>query len=284
MKKIFNVVNLHITEKCNYQCTYCYAVFKSENELELNEWKNVVDKVSDYFISHGVRGRINLAGGEPTIVRFLDELINYIDSKDIDVSIITNASRLTKERIDSWTDKVSMIGISIDSLDRETNLIIGRKQGQHTLDYENLKGLLFYIKSKGMLLKVNTVISKLNVEEDITRLYNEVGFDRIKLLQVRIQENCNEASKPTEINSIEFDVYVSKVMNKTHGTMIIETTDLIESSYVIIDPEGYLISNANKMYSRVGNILEETLEKLILKANLDINKFNERYELVDSYE
>ena len=60
--------------------------------------------------------------------------------------------------------------------------------------------------------------------------------------------------------------------------MIIESTDLIESSYVIIDPKGNLISNSNKVYTRVGNILEDNLENLIIKANLDINKFNERYD------
>lgn len=281
MNKIFNVVNLHITEKCNYQCTYCYAVFKNEEELQLDAWKLVVDKISHYFKSNGIRGRINLAGGEPTIVKFLDDLINYIHSKGIDISIITNASRLTKERVDVWFGKVTMIGVSIDSLKHDTNLKIGRKQGLHTLDYDRLKDVLLYIKSRGITLKVNTVVSKINLEEDITRLYDEVGFDRIKLLQVRIQNNCNENARLTEIDSVEFEQYVSKLLNKTHNPMIIESTDLIESSYVIIDPEGYLIANSDQIYKRVGNILDESLENLINKANLDINKFNERYDKVD---
>lgn len=278
MNEVFGVVNLHITEKCNYQCTYCYAVFKNEEELQLDDWKMVVDHVNHYFKSKGIRGRINLAGGEPMIVKFLDELIDYIHSSGTEVSIITNASRLTKERVDAWCGKVTMIGISIDSLNRDSNLKIGRKQGQHTLDYEQLKEVLLYIKFRGITLKVNTVVSRYNLDEDITKLYNEVGFDRIKLLQVRIQENCNEVARPTEIDSSEFDQYVSKLFHKTHNSMIIESTDLIESSYVIIDPKGNLISNSNKVYTRVGNILEDNLENLIIKANLDINKFNERYD------
>ena len=201
MNEVFGVVNLHITEKCNYQCTYCYAVFKNEEELQLDDWKMVVDHVNHYFKSKGIRGRINLAGGEPMIVKFLDELIDYIHSSGTEVSIITNASRLTKERVDAWCGKVTMIGISIDSLNRDSNLKIGRKQGQHTLDYEQLKEVLLYIKSRGITLKVNTVVSRYNLDEDITKLYNEVGFDRIKLLQVRIQENCNEDARPTEIDS-----------------------------------------------------------------------------------
>lgn len=281
MNKVFKVVNLHITEKCNYQCTYCYAVFKNEEELQLDAWKVVVDNVNHYFKSNGIRGRINLAGGEPMIVKFLDELIDYIHSIGIDVSIITNASRLTKSHVDMWNGKVKMIGISIDSLERDSNLKIGRKQGHHTLDYEQLKDVLLYIKSRGIILKVNTVVSRLNLDQDISKLYNEVGFDRIKLLQVRIQDNCNEDAKPTEIDSSEFDNYVSKLLSKTHKSMIIESTDSIESSYVIIDPRGNLISNSNQIYSRVGNLLDESLENLIVKANLDINKFNERYDSVD---
>src|SRR5690606_10031285 len=122
-----------------------------------------------------------------------------------------------------------MIGVSIDSLKHDTNLKIGRKQGLHTLDYDRLKDVLLYIKSRGITLKVNTVVSKINLEEDITRLYDEVGFDRIKLLQVRIQNNCNENARLTEIDSVEFEQYVSKLLNKTHNPMIIESTDLIES-------------------------------------------------------
>jgi radical S-adenosyl methionine domain-containing protein 2 len=177
-----------------------------------------------------------------------------------------------------------MIGISIDSLDRNTNLAIGRNQGSHTLDYDQLEEILFYIKSKGIVLKVNSVISKLNLEEDITKLYNEIGFARIKLLQVRIQDNCNEMAKPTEIGSKEFDDYVAKIFNKTHGSIIIESTDAIESSYVIIDPEGFLISNFNQTYTRIGNILHEPLQKLIDKARLDINKFNQRYDTVSKHD
>ncbi len=30
----FDVINFHLTEKCNYRCTYCFAKFNNENELD----------------------------------------------------------------------------------------------------------------------------------------------------------------------------------------------------------------------------------------------------------
>lgn len=277
MKNVFDVINLHITEKCNFQCRYCFGIFNSQRELTIESWKLVVDKIDKFFKKIKVEGRINLAGGEPTIVSFLDDLINYIYSKGISVSIITNGSMLSKDKIDLWADKVSMIGVSVDSLKSDTNITIGRKQRDKVIDLDRFKAILLYIKSKGIKLKINTVVSKINQYDDITELYNEIGFDRIKLLQVRVQGNCNLDSKELQISSDEFRDYVKKISGIISNEITVESNDDLESSYVIISPDGYLISNANQQYQKIGNILDESLEDLIIKAEIDINKFNCRY-------
>ncbi|WP_264229684.1 viperin family antiviral radical SAM protein [Acholeplasma laidlawii] len=273
----FNVINFHLTEVCNYRCTYCFAKFKNENELNLNEWTKAVDIVSDYFKRNKIKkGRINLAGGEPLVLPFLDDLIDYIYSKGIIASIITNGSLLTKERIDKWTNKIETLGVSVDSLNKETNLSIGRNSGRKTLDLNNLIEVLNYAKEKQMKLKVNTVVSKLNIEENILPLYKAVNFDRVKLLQVRIQGNCNENAKKHEITNEDFKNYVEKIV-KEKRNIVIEPEEDIESSYIIIDPHGNLISNENNYHNKTGSIFEENLEDLILKAGINYETFIKRY-------
>ncbi len=174
----FNVINLHITQRCNYSCKHCFARFDASDslpengELELEEWRCVGDAIEHYFRQCGiVDGRINVAGGEPMLVPFLNELITYIVGKKIAVSVITNATLLSKQVIDNWQDKVDMIGISIDSLDNQTNVIIGRscRNGQ-TLDYKNLVEVLQYAKEKRFKLKVNTVVSQSNKHKNINQM------------------------------------------------------------------------------------------------------------------
>lgn len=96
-----DVINIHITNKCNYRCTHCFGKFsKTKKELDFEEACKVIDNIAQYFSKQGItHGRINLAGGEPLLCPFLDDLIKYIYDCGIKVSIITNGSLLTKERI-----------------------------------------------------------------------------------------------------------------------------------------------------------------------------------------
>lgn len=276
-EKRFNVINLHLTEKCNYKCKYCFAKFNNDYELDFLGWIQIVDKIYDYYQKNNIKnGRINLAGGEPLIVNYLDDLITYISYLGIKVSIITNASMLTKERIEKWINKVDMIGLSIDSVNPETNILIGRSTGLETLNIPNVIEILNYAKSKGIKIKVNTVVSKFNLSENLGSLYDLVGFDRVKILQVRINDNCNERAREYEITNEEYKVYCSKItFNKN---FIFEPDSDIECSYVIIDPRGDFITNKNNSQRKIGSVLKESIEHLILKAELKYEVFIKRYE------
>jgi radical S-adenosyl methionine domain-containing protein 2 len=275
----FDVINFHLTEHCNYRCSYCYAKFDNQYELKLEGWKKAVDKICEYFKRNKiVNGRINLAGGEPLLLNFLDDLINYIYLNGIKISIITNASLLTKNKVDTWIGKMDMLGVSVDSLDYQTNFNIGRIMGSKVLDLKRLIDVLNYAKEQGMKLKVNTVVSNYNLDQDIMPLYEKVSFDRIKLMQVRIQNNCNEKAKPDEITSEQFMNYTKKITS-LNKNIVIEPEHDLESSYIIIDPHGNLVSNQNNYHQKVGSIFDESLEQLIAKAGINYETFSKRYIL-----
>lgn len=274
---VFDVVNFHLTEKCNYRCSYCFAKFANESEMSIDGWKKAADTVHAYFKRNHIKdGRINLAGGEPLVLDYLNPLIEYIHNLGIKVSIITNGSLLSKILIDEWTGKVQTLGISVDSLKYNTNLIIGRASGLNTLDIPKLIDILQYAKNKGFKLKINTVISKLNVQEDIVELYKMIDFDRIKLLQMRINKNCNEHFRSLSINNTEFLDYCHKIQQEI-GNVTIETDEDFESSYIIIDPFGNLIANQFNNHQKTGSIFKQSLEELIDQAKINQETFNKRY-------
>ena len=111
-----DVFNFHLTNACNYYCTYCFGKFPDKEQLTLEQACAVVDNIARYFSKNGITdGRINLAGGEPLLYPHLEELIDYINAYDIKVSVITNGSLLTEETIKGWKDRVCCVGLRVDT-------------------------------------------------------------------------------------------------------------------------------------------------------------------------
>jgi len=40
-------VNLHIVEACNMHCEFCFAKFHCMKSLALEDWKHIVDNITD---------------------------------------------------------------------------------------------------------------------------------------------------------------------------------------------------------------------------------------------
>lgn len=275
----FNVINFHVTEYCNYRCRFCFAQFMCKDEIKLDGAKRVVDNIFDYFTVNGITdGRINLAGGEPVLIKFFDELVDYINTKGIAVSIITNGSMLTPERVKRMRGKVSMLGLSIDSLDHETNLKIGRSCRGETLSPERVLEIVKAAKESGMRVKVNTVVSRLNADEDISALYDSGLIDRIKLLQMRVNKGVNDIAEAWLLNKKEFTDYCKRLEKYN---VVEENDDALDASYIIINPEGNLLTNKGNSHRVLGSLLETPLGELI-EGNFSYSAFSERYQKTES--
>ena len=81
-------INLHITQKCNYACKYCFAHFDNHDDLTLDQWKHIIDNLK----ASGLVDAINFAGGEPVLYRDFPALVNYAYDQGFKLSIITNGS------------------------------------------------------------------------------------------------------------------------------------------------------------------------------------------------
>lgn len=233
MKEI--TINLHFTDLCNFSCKHCF-VRKQGHELPFKEVCLIVDKIAEHALKNGLTVRINLAGGEPLISRNIQSIIDYIFDKGMEVSIITNGYYLTKEFIEQNKTKISMIGISIDSLLHTTNYLIGRCDHKNTISEEELLEKCFLIKKNGIKLKVNTCITSLNKHEDLSNFIKKVQPDRFKILRV-LSEKKDDSFLISNQEWIKIqDKY--KALNA-----IFEDNDFMKESYIIIDSYGNLTKN-----------------------------------------
>lgn len=89
---VFSVV-LQLTNSCNMECnqcnkTFCPTCIKLENnndDLKPDIWKNLINDFTNFGLSH-----IVLTGGEVTLYKGLDEIIEFALNKCINVTISTN--------------------------------------------------------------------------------------------------------------------------------------------------------------------------------------------------
>lgn len=271
MENTIDVINYHITERCNYNCNHCFAKYRITQECSLEEAKKIIDNIAKYFEANNIRGRINLAGGEPLLVEYIDDLIDYIHKLGIKVSMVTNGSLLTIELIKKYANTVETIAISIDSLSASTNLKIGRAiNNKETLNVEKIKQLFALIKNCGIKSKINIVVTKLNVNENFNDFINAVKPDRLKILQMLIIDDVNESARGLQVSNTEFDAFC----NRLDYEFVKESANDIENSYVMINPEGMMI---NSNYEPVGTCLKMDFGELMKLNVIDCEKFNKRY-------
>lgn len=272
-----NIFNFHVTNSCNYRCTYCFGKFPDKTELTFGQACSVVDNIARYFLKNSITdGRINLAGGEPLLYPHLEELIDYINAYGIKVSVITNGSLLTEEMIKGWKDKVYCLGLSIDTVLSETNAAIGRYYRNKTISTKQLIRLTQAIHRNSIKLKINTVVSRLNVNEDMTELYKRLKPDRLKLLQMELVESVNDCAKHLAISKKAFDGFCKRHKNCCHDIVFEYSCDM-ENSYLMINPQGEFQLNDGGKYEIYGSCLEEELDDILSRGHISIVKYDSRY-------
>lgn len=276
MKNI-HVINYHITGLCNYRCQYCFSDFQDKEPSKETALK-VVEEISKFFIKSGVEhGRINLAGGEPLLYPYLNEVINHANSLGLKVSIITNGSLLTEELISNWQGKVEMIGISIDAASCKTNCAIGRTQCGVPLNQEKLFHIADRIHKYGVKLKINTVISKLNLREDMLSVYRRMKPNRLKFLCIHVLENVNSEANKLKPSKEEFELFVNNNLYEEADEIIVETENSMQNAYLMISPGGSVFLNENGESKIYGNCLTQDLYELFGTLPFDNDKYRSRY-------
>lgn len=118
-------VVVEITTRCNLSCTHCFrrsAVEFKELDMSLEDFRTIVDNA----VNSGVR-RIVLTGwGEPTINRYIVEMLKYAKSKGLEVALNTNGTELTNLINEIIEIGVDEIYVSLDAVDIELYEMIRR--------------------------------------------------------------------------------------------------------------------------------------------------------------
>lgn len=266
-------VNFHLLRACNANCKFCFATFRdSPGTLPLPEAMRILDLIA----AEGCE-KMNFAGGEPTLYRHLDDLIRHANSLGMTTSVITNGHRL-EQLLRSCSDALDWVGLSVDTADEGVQVALGRSRE----GYDYVRRSIAHserCRALGIRLKLNTVVTALNWEEDVHGLVEAIAPERWKVFQVLRVEGQNDGSvEPLLITSEQFDAFVERHHDLNPVT---ESNEAMTDSYAMIDPLGRFYGNSGGVLRESAPILEVGVAAALASVGFDSGKLEARGGVYD---
>jgi radical S-adenosyl methionine domain-containing protein 2 len=276
-------INWHILEACNYDCYFCYAKYGQRSIFsrhyigvlrELGTLRGCrIDFLGGSAIVENIR--INFAGGEPFLEKALGEAIATAFNLGLRPSFITNGSLLTDEFIETFGPMISVAGFSVDSFNFGQNHKIGRRDNRGMqINLERMARIfsLFRQASPRTSLKINTVVCRENVDEDLYAPLYELRPDRWKALRVIPIHGATDRG----ITDEEFFNFLHRHRN-VPGKIVPEDNIDMHRSYLMLDPDGCFYQREGSSYLRSPPILEVGAASALQSVEFDVETYASRY-------
>ncbi|HEY6011459.1 MAG TPA: radical SAM protein [Nitrospirota bacterium] len=175
-------IQWHVTEACNLSCKHCYQGEQKADEMPLQEMRDIISEVSDMLAdwsdTYGVSfsRSFNVTGGEPFLRPDLFDILEEIRRHDIDMSLLTNGTLVTRERAKMLADLgVKGVQVSIDGPEDVHDGIRGAGS------FRKAAAGIEHLIDCGIPVTLNMTLSALNVAEvnKVITLGSHMGAQRV---------------------------------------------------------------------------------------------------------
>ncbi|KAJ7629772.1 hypothetical protein DFH06DRAFT_1225385 [Mycena polygramma] len=280
-------VNYHFTRKCNKTCGFCFHTEKTSFVALEADMQRGLTLLRDA----GMR-KINFAGGEPflypkklaMLCRFCKEQLG-LES----VSIITNGTLVTEGWMRAHGRWVDVLGVSCDSFNEETNMLIGRGSGENVAQLFRIRG---WCQSLGVKFKLNTVVCTHNWREDMATTVEQLDPFRWKVFQVLLVAGENDdGHTDTALDKRKRDARKLLISDEQFRTFcdrhkhlkcfVPEPNSLMASSYLILDEYLCFLDKGPGREKQSRCILDVGVQTALSEVRWDQNAFRARGGMYD---
>ncbi|XP_058934768.1 S-adenosylmethionine-dependent nucleotide dehydratase RSAD2 [Kogia breviceps] len=272
-------VNYHFTRQCNYKCGFCFHTAKTSFVLPLAEAKRGL-----LLLKEAGMEKINFSGGEPFLHdrgRYLGQLVKFCkqELQLPSVSVVSNGSLIQERWFRNYGEYLDILAISCDSFDEQVNVLIGRGQGNKN-HVENLQKLRTWCKDYRVAFKINSVINRFNVDEDMKEQIKALNPIRWKVFQCLIIEGENSGedalreAEPFVISDEEFEAFLDR--HRDVPCLVPESNQKMRDSYLILDEYMRFVNCRNGRKDPSASILDVGVEEAIKFSGFDEKMFLKR--------
>ena len=159
-------VNIHLLDRCNLRCNYCYIDFDNPHkEISFENLSRMLSEIADMGGE-----RISLEGGEPLLRKDIGDIVDHIHSIGLETNINTNGYFLPKKI--KQLKNVAMFTVSLDG-NRESH---DKARGEGSFD--KAINAIKVAMDHGHKVHVIAVLNKQNMHtfDELLALAKEVGF------------------------------------------------------------------------------------------------------------
>ena len=118
-----NQIYFYLTEGCNLRCRHCWIAPKYQSEanqypaLDLDLFKSIIEQAKPL----GLTG-VKLTGGEPLLHPQINEILEYIQTQELRLTVETNGVLCTPELAEKMVAcKEPFVSVSLDGADAEAH-------------------------------------------------------------------------------------------------------------------------------------------------------------------
>uniref|UniRef100_A0A8D2DII9 S-adenosylmethionine-dependent nucleotide dehydratase RSAD2 n=1 Tax=Sciurus vulgaris TaxID=55149 RepID=A0A8D2DII9_SCIVU len=272
-------VNYHFTRQCNYRCGFCFHTAKTSFVLPLEEAKRGL-----LLLKEAGMEKINFSGGEPFLQdrgQYLGQLVRFCKQELLlpSVSIVSNGSLIREKWFRDYGEYLDILAISCDSFDEEVNVLIGRGQGKKN-HVENLQKLRKWCRDYRVAFKINSVINRFNVDEDMNEQIKALNPVRWKVFQCLLIEGENSGEDALReaqrfvISDEEFEAFLER--HRGVSCLVPESNQKMKDSYLILDEYMRFLNCRNGRKDPSMSILDVGVEEAIKFSGFDERMFLKR--------
>lgn len=181
-KRVNTYLAIAITTYCNYQCFYCKeggeSISNKKEIIPLSKLKQIICNAYDVGIT-----KFRITGGEPTIVPYFSELIEFImNFGDTKIRINTNGHMMLNyiDVLEKYKERLDVV-FSVDSISEHLN-------GVHFPKFlsKDVINVTQILKEKEISVRYNIVVTSLNeceVKKLVLKAIDELKVN-VKLLDL----------------------------------------------------------------------------------------------------
>lgn len=182
-------LEVHPEYRCNYNCEWCIDRVLKEIGTNKDSTSSLseegVRSIIDSCIKLGIKGIVISGGGEPTLNKNTELLVELSDENDIVIGMFTNGSLLTDETIKTYIEHLSFLRFSFDDFSSEHYALTkGVPERNYNLVLNNIRKCVQYKKENKTKcrLGIDFILTPTNIER-MEEIYKEVKDLDVDYLQ-----------------------------------------------------------------------------------------------------
>ena len=228
-KQAPSMYTIHITNRCNLRCKYCFSKSESENNIDMN--KSTIELIIKKIVSSPIKKLcIDFHGGEP-LLRF--DLIKYtlllcekyLFDREITYTIQTNATLINEEVCKLFKQKKFNVGISLDgpASIHNQNRIYPTGNGSFNQVLKKIK----LLKKNGIPFSIISVVTKTEEMYQMYDFFVKNDIRKVKFMPVMPQGRAKK--EIIDLNKYA-DIESELLLKEIHSNNPI----LLMSSYIML--------------------------------------------------